>query len=64
MTRDQPASAWCIKTASGYLLVSTARSLRRDAIAEMDRDGSPPWAYWKRLGYRAVRVTITEKGPQ
>lgn len=59
--REGVREAWCIRTRNGCLLTFTARDLRRDAIAEMTKDGSPPWSYWRKQGCRAVKVTITEK---
>ncbi len=49
------------KRESHWIDVTSCRYTRRKAIKAFLTTSSRPWKFWYRLGYRAVRVLITDE---
>lgn len=56
------AEMWAISLpcAKGFVF-GTLASTRSGSIEQMEGRSAQPWAALRRKGYRAVRVTVTEK---
>lgn len=63
MANSQYESAWAVCHDVSGVMISTVRRTRREAIqAFIDITGGPPseWRGYKRRGWRASHVSVTE----
>ena len=50
---------WACVSSRGFVLNSTVKSRKKDSIAELVKDTSETWEYWKyRHGWRCIQVDI------
>jgi hypothetical protein len=63
MTSPTPITAWAIKAPDGFIYYSGLEGTKRKAICRFMVDfvgNDKPWSYFKRQGYRCVRVKVEE----